>query len=292
MTKEAPATAGDAVHEEYFGHAHITEIGAGGRRIRDDLRELWAYRDLLTLLIRRDISIRYKQSAVGMGWAVVQPLMTVLIFTVVFGKFAKLSSEGYPYALFTMCGLVPWTFFSRALGGASGSMVGAANMVKKVYFPRLILPISKTVSGVLDFAIAFGLLVVLLVIYRVHPSMGLLLLPFFVFMALATALGVGLWLTALNVKYRDVGLLVPFLTQIGMYASPIVYSTQIVPERWIWVYSLNPIVGVVEGFRWAMLGKAPPPLGPMALSCAVVALLLISGVWYFRRTERTFADMI
>lgn len=292
MSTETPATAGDAVHEEFFGHAHVTSISAGGRSLRDDLRELWAYRDLLVLLIRRDVSIRYKQSAVGIGWAVVQPLMTVLIFTVVFGKFAKLSSEGYPYALFTMCGIVPWTFFARALGGASGSMVGASGMVKKVYFPRMILPISKTVSGVLDFAVAFVLLVILLAIYRVHPSIGLLLLPLFVLMALATALGIGLWLTALNVKYRDVGLLVPFLTQIGMYVSPIVYSTSIVPERWIWLYSLNPIVGVVEGFRWAMLGKAPPALGPLALSCTVVVLLLISGVWFFRRTERTFADVI
>lgn len=282
----------DAVHEEFFGHAHVTEIGPSGRSLRADLREIWAYRDLLFLLVRRDISLRYRQSAVGVGWAILQPLMTMLTFTVIFGKFAKLSSEGYPYALFTMCALVPWTFFARALGGASSSMVTSANMVKKVYFPRLILPMSKTVAGMLDFAVAFGLLVVLLVIYRVQPSMGLLLLPLFVLMALATAFGIGLWLTALNVKYRDVGLLVPFLTQIWMFMSPIVYSTEIVPDRWIWLYNLNPIAGVVEGFRWAMLGKAPPAIGPMLLSCGVVVLVVVSGLWNFRRTERRFADEI
>jgi lipopolysaccharide transport system permease protein len=282
----------DRIHDEAFGHAHVTEISAQGKSLRVELRELWAYRDLLTLLIRRDISIRYKQSAVGIGWAVVQPLLTMLIFTVVFGKFAKLPSEGYPYAVFTMCALVPWTFFARALAGASGSMVGSANMVKKVYFPYLVLPLSKTVSGILDFAVAFGLLVVLLVIYRVPPSPGLLVLPLFVVMAMATALGIGLWLAALNVKYRDIGLLVPFLTQIWMYVSPIAYSSEIVPRQWIWVYSLNPIFGVVEGFRWALLGKAAPEGGPLALSCGVVLLMLVGGIWYFRRTERSFADVI
>jgi lipopolysaccharide transport system permease protein len=282
----------DRIHEAHFGHAHLTEISASGNSLREDLREIWAYRDLLVLLIQRDVSIRYKQSAVGIGWAVIQPLITMLIFTVVFGNFAKLPSEGYPYALFTMCALVPWTFFARALGGASGSIVGSASMVTKVYFPRLILPISKTVSGIVDFAVAFGLLVVMLLIYQVPPSIGLLWLPLFVLLALATALGIGLWLTALNVKYRDIGLLVPFLTQIWMYASPIAYSTTIIPAKWMWLYSLNPITGVVEGFRWALLGKDAPAAGPLALSCGVVVLMLVSGLWYFRRTERSFADMI
>lgn len=289
----APAgDADDVLREEFFGHAHLTEISAGGRSLRNDLREIWAYRDLLALLIRRDISVRYKQSMVGIGWAVVQPLMLMLIFTVVFGNFARLPSEGYPYAIFTMCALVPWTFFARALAGASGSMVASANMVKKVYFPRLILPIAKTISGIVDFGVAFGLLAVLLIVYGVAPSLGLLLLPLFILMALATALGIGLWLTALDVKYRDIGLLVPFLTQIWMYISPIAYSSEIIPERWIWLYSLNPLFGVVEGFRWALLGKAPPDLGPLALSCSVVVVLLVSGLWYFRRTERTFADIL
>ncbi len=278
--------------DEQFDRAHLTEISATGNSLRAELRELWAYRDLLVLLIQRDVSIRYKQSAVGIGWAVLQPLLTTLIFTVVFGKFAKLPSEGYPYALYTMCAMVPWTFFTRALGGASTSIVTSSGMITKVYFPRLVLPISKTVSGLVDFAVAFGMLILLLVAYRVTPSLGLLLLPLFVLLALATALGIGLWLTALNVKYRDVGLLVPFLTQIWMYASPIAYSSQIVPAKWLWLYNLNPIAGVVEGFRWALLGKAAPALGPMALSCAMVVLMLVSGIWYFRRTEREFADNI
>ena len=283
----------DEWHEEVFGHAHVTEISSSMRPLREELREIWAYRDLLTLLIRRDISIRYKQSAVGIGWALIQPLLTMLIFTVVFGKFAKLPSEGYPYAVFTMCALVPWTFFVRALGGASGSIVGSSNMITKVYFPRLILPISKTVSGVVDFAVAFGLLVALLLFYRVSPSStGLLLLPLFVLMTLVTALGIGLWLTALNVKYRDIGLLVPFLTQIWMYVSPIAYSSEIIPDRFVWIYSLNPIFGVVEGFRWALLGKTAPDLVPLTVSTAVVLLMLVSGLWYFRRTEHSFADNI
>lgn len=275
-----------------FDHARLTEISASGHSLRAELRELWAYRDLLVLLIQRDVSIRYKQSAVGIGWAVLQPLLTTLIFTVVFGKFAKLPSEGYPYALYTMCAMVPWTFFTRALGGASTSIVTSSSMITKVYFPRLVLPISKTVSGLVDFAVAFGMLILLLLAYRVTPSLGLLLLPLFVLLALATALGIGLWLTALNVKYRDIGLLVPFLTQIWMYASPIAYSSQIVPAKWLWLYNLNPIAGVVEGFRWALLGKAAPALGPMALSCGMVVLMLVSGIWYFRRTEREFADNI
>ncbi|MFT3807410.1 ABC transporter permease [Arenimonas sp.] len=287
------ANSTDESQLEFFGHKHVTEISQSGPGLRQDLREIWFYRDLLALLIRRDISVRYKQSAVGLGWAVVQPLLTMLIFTVVFGNFAKLPSEGYPYAVFTMCALVPWMLFSRALGGASGSIVGSSNMITKVYFPRLILPISKTISGIADFAVALVLLAALLALYRVHPTWeGVLLLPVFVLMALATALGIGLWLTALNVKYRDVGLLVPFLTQIWMYLSPIAYSTEIIPERWIWLYSLNPIAGVVEGFRWALLGKTAPDLGPLLLSGSMVLLLLFSGLWYFRRTERHFADTI
>lgn len=284
-------TPSDA-REEQFSHGHLTEISASSNSLASEVRELWAYRDLLLLLIQRDVSIRYKQSAVGIGWAILQPLMTTLIFTVVFGSFAKLPSEGYPYALYTMCALVPWTFFSRALTGASGSIVGASGMVTKVYFPRLVLPISKTVSGLVDFAVAFVLLILLLVFYRVTPSIGVLLLPLFILLALATALGIGLWLTALNVKYRDIGLLVPFLTQIWMYVSPIAYSSQIVPQKYLWLYSLNPIYGVVEGFRWALLGKAAPAMGPLALSCGVVMLMLVSGIWFFRRTEREFADNI
>ena len=285
-------SGGPSVDDDRFGHRHLTEIKPAGLSLREELREVWAYRDLLFLLTRRDISVRYKQSVVGIGWAVIQPLALTLIFTVVFGNFAKLPSEGYPYALYTMCALVPWTYFARSLTGASGSLVGSANMVTKVYFPRLILPISKTASGLVDFAVSFGLLVILLAFYKVMPGAGILLLPIFILIALGTALGVGLWLTALHVKYRDIGLLVPFVAQAWMYASPVAYSTEIIPDRWIWLYSLNPLVGVVEGFRWALLGKAAPDPGPFLLSCTVVLVMLITGFWYFRRTERTFADVI
>jgi|CXWL01.1.fsa_nt_gi lipopolysaccharide transport system permease protein len=286
------STSTDDLHEQVFGHGHLTEIGSEVRSLRSDLREVWAYRDLLTLLIQRDITVRYKQSAIGIAWAVVQPLILMTIFSIVFGQFAKLPSEGYPYSLFTLCALVPWLYFARSLGGASESLVGSAHLVTKVYFPRLILPISKTASGLVDFAIAFVIVLVLLAWYRVMPGPALLLLPVFIGIATLTAFSLGLWLTALNVKYRDIGLLVPFATQIWMYASPIAYSTTLVPERWRWIYSLNPIVGVVEGFRWSLLGKAPPAFGPMLLSLGIVLVLLVTGLAHFRRTERTFADII
>jgi len=279
-------------HEQVFGHEHVTEIDSRVRSLRSDLREIWAYRDLLTLLIRRDISVRYKQSAIGIAWAVVQPIVLMTIFAIVFGRFAKLPSEGYPYSVFTLCALLPWLYFAKALGGTSDSIVGASNLVTKVYFPRLIIPISKTVSGLVDFAIAFGILAIVLAWYRIVPGSSVLLLPVFILITMLTAFAIGLWLTALNVKYRDIGLLVPFLTQIWMYASPIAYSTTLVPEHWRWLYSLNPIVGVAEGFRWALLGNAPPALGPMLLSLGIVLVLLVTGLIYFRRTERTFADII
>jgi lipopolysaccharide transport system permease protein len=284
--------AADNLRKDYFGHGQLTEISAAGRSLRGDLREIWAYRDLLALLVRRDVTIRYKQSAVGIGWAVVQPLVLMAIFSVVFGRFARLPSDGFPYPLFTLCALVPWLYFARSLTGTSDSLVGSAHLVTKVYFPRLILPLSKTLSGLVDFAVAFGLLALLLAWYRVVPGWGLLLLPAFAAIAMLTALGVGLWLTALNVKYRDIGVLVPFLAQIWMYASPIAYSTALVPKQWLWLYSLNPMVGVVEGFRWALLGKAPPDAGPMLLSLLIVLLMFAGGLAFFRRTEHTFADVI
>lgn len=284
--------SGEALREEVFGHSHVTEIASGPRSLRSDLREVWAYRDLLFLLIRRDVTVRYKQSVVGIAWAVVQPVVLMLIFTIIFGRFAKLSSEGYPYALFTLCALLPWLYFARALSATSDSLVGSSQLVSKVYFPRLILPISKTVAGLVDFAVAFVLVVLMLAWYRVAPGPAIMLLPVFIAIAMLTAFAIGIWLTALNVRYRDIGLLVPFLTQIGMYVSPVAYSVTLVTEQWRWVYSLNPIVGVVEGFRWALLGKEPPQFGPMLLSLGIVLLFLVGGVVHFRRTERTFADII
>ena len=282
----------DASRREFFGHGHVTEISRASRPFLADLRELLMYRDLLTLLIRRDVSIRYKQSALGIVWAVIQPLVLMTLFTIVFGYFARLPSDGVPYPLFVLSALLPWLYFAKALSGASESMVSSANLVTKVYFPRLILPISKTVSGLVDFAISFGLLVIALAWYGVVPGWPILLLPLFVAGAMLTAFAVGVWMTALNVRYRDIGLLIPFVVQIWMYASPIAYSVSLVPVPLRWVYSLNPLVGVIEGFRWALLGKAPPDPGPTALSFLIVVLLLVTGLAYFRRTERDFADII
>lgn len=257
-----------------------------------DVRELWDYRELLFLLAWRDATVRYKQSVAGIGWALIQPIMMMLIFTTVFGRFARLPSDGIPYSVFTLCALLPWNYFSRSLGDSSNSLVGAAHLITKIYFPRLIIPLSKVFSGLIDFGVAFLLLIALMVWHRIVPTAGILLLPLFMLMAVLTALAVGLWLTALNVKYRDVGFVVPFLLQVWMYASPVAYSASIVPERWRTLYALNPMVGVVEGFRWALLGKHAPDPVFIAVSMAIVVLLLVSGVYYFGRMERTFADVI
>jgi len=288
-----PAEAvADESRDEFFGHGHVTEISQRGRPFVQDLRDIVMYRDLLALLIQRDVSVRYKQSALGIAWVVVQPLVLMLLFSVVFGMFAKLPSDGVPYPLFVLSALLPWLYFSRSLSGTSDSLVNSATLVTKVYFPPLILPISKTLSGLVDLLISFGLLVLVLAWYRVVPGWQILLLPLFVAGAMITAFAVGLWLTALNVRYRDIGLLVPFLVQVWMYASPVAYSTSLVPPRLLWIYSLNPIVGITEGFRWALLGRAPPDPGPMLVSFLIVLLLLVGGLWYFRRTERDFADII
>jgi lipopolysaccharide transport system permease protein len=275
-----------------FGHGQVTEISDSSRSLRADLRELWRYRDLLWMLTSRDITVRYKQSALGIAWAVIQPVILMIVFTVVFGRFAKMPSDGIPYPLFVLSALLPWQYFSRSLAGSSGSLVASNALVSKVYFPRLILPLSKTFSGLIDFAIGFVLLGLIMAWYGVAPGWQIVLLPLFIAGAMATALAVGLWLSAINVRYRDVGLVVPFLVQIWMYMSPVAYSSSVVPERWHWLYSLNPIVGVVEGFRWALVGRAPPDPLALLVSLTAVVLLFVGGLIHFRRTERTFADII
>lgn len=272
--------------------SHQTIITPPKGWLHIDLREVWAYRELLMLLAWRDVSVRYKQSAVGIGWAVIQPLMMMVIFTIVFGKFAKLPSEGIPYPIFTYCALLPWNYFARSLTDSSNSLVGSAHLITKVYFPRLILPLSKVFAGLVDFAIAFMILLGMMIWYRITPTAGLLLLPVFILIAMITSLGVGLWLTAINVKYRDVVFVVPFLAQFWMYASPVAYSITIVPEKWQWIYGLNPMVGVIEGFRWALLGKSSPNATVMLVSVGIILLLLVSGLFYFKRMEKTFADII
>jgi len=257
-----------------------------------DLAALWQYRELLYFLVWRDVKVRYKQTAIGATWAILQPLMTMIIFTAIFGYFAKIPSDGLPYPIFAYTALLPWIYFATALSRSSGSVVSEAHLISKVYFPRVILPLAGTVSGIIDFVVAFVLLLGMMIWYGIMPTWGLVALPLFLLLALATALAVGLWCSALNVRYRDVGHTVPFLTQCWMYASPVAYPVSLVPENWRFLYSLNPMAGVIEGFRWALLGKQGPDFGVMAVSAVVVAFLLIGGLVFFKHMERTFVDVV
>lgn len=254
--------------------------------------ELWEYRELIYFLTWRDIKVRYKQTVLGAAWAILQPLLTMLVFSLFFGRLAKVPSDGIPYPLFSMAGLVPWTFFAFGLAQSSNSLVASANMLKKIYFPRLIIPISTVLSGAVDLMLAFALLIAMMFWHGVKLTPNVFYLPVFVLLAFTTSLGVGLWLSALNVKYRDIRYVVPFLVQFWMYATPIAYPSSLLKEPWRTVFGINPMVGVVEGFRWCLLGVHTRP-GPMIwISAGVAVLLLFSGVLYFRRTEKVFADIV
>jgi homopolymeric O-antigen transport system permease protein len=257
-----------------------------------DLTTVWHYRELLYFLIWRDVKVRYKQTLIGAGWAILQPLMTMVIFTIVFGNFAKIPSDGVPYPIFAYTALLPWNFFAQALSRSGNSLVGSANLITKVYFPRLIMPLAAAVAPIVDFAIALVILLGMMIWFGIVPTWGILALPLFLFLSLVTALSVGLWLSALHVRYRDVGYIIPFLIQFWMYASPVVYPVSLVPEKWRLLYSLNPIVGVIEGFRWALLNTGNPDFGTMAVSGVTVIGLLLGGVVYFGQMERTFADVV
>lgn len=254
--------------------------------------ELWAYRELVYFLIWRDIKVRYKQTVLGGAWAVLQPLVTMVVFTMVFKKFANVPSDGLPYPIFAYAALLPWQLFAGAVNRSSTGVVNQANLIRKIYFPRLIVPISGTLSGLVDFAVAFAILLVMMVWYGIAPTWGMLAVPLFLLLALATALAVGLWLSPLNVKYRDVGHIVPFVVQLWMFASPVAYPVSLVPEQWRLLYSLNPMAGVIEGFRWALLGKESPDFTVIAFSTAAVIALFVGGLIYFKRMERTFADIV
>jgi lipopolysaccharide transport system permease protein len=257
-----------------------------------DLQAVWYYRELLYFLTWRDVKVRYKQTVIGAAWALIQPLMTMIIFTVIFGKFAKIPSDGFPYPVFAYTALLPWHFFSQAITRSGTSLVHSSNLISKVYFPRLIVPIAAALGPLVDFAVAFVVLLGMMAWFRITPSWGILALPLFILLALLTALAVCLFLSALNVKYRDVGHTIPFLVQFWMYASPVAYPVSLVPEKWQLLYSLNPMVGVIEGFRWALLGKSSLDFAVMAVSTMVVMILLFGGIIYFRQMERTFADVI
>lgn len=257
------------------------------------LGELWAYRELLFFFVWRDVKVRYKQTVFGAVWAVLQPFLTMLVFTVFFGFFLGVKSAGAPYPLFSFAALVPWTFFATSVTAAANSLVNNSNLLKKTYFPRLTLPVANVLERVVDFGFAFLVLLGMLLIYRVSPTANIIFLPLFLLLAFVTALGVGVWLATINVRYRDVKHIVPFLTQIWLYTTPVVYSSDIIPNPVLkTLYGLNPMVGVVEGFRWALLGLPHPPLATLAVSAVAALLILVSGLLYFYRTEPVFADVV
>lgn len=270
----------------------IQRIEASSGHLRLNLGELWTYRELLYFLVWRDVKVRYKQTALGAAWAVLQPLFTMMVFSLFFGRLAKVPSDGLPYSVFAFAALVPWTLFANGITFSSLSLVGSANMIKKVYFPRLTIPVATVAAGVPDFLIAFAVLLVVMGWHGIVPTWKVMWLPAFVLLALATCLGVGLWLSALNAKYRDVRYVMPFLVQFWLFATPIAYSSSMLHEPWRTIYALNPMVGVVEGFRWALLGARTAP-GPMAAASALAAfLILVTGAFYFRHQEKQFADII
>lgn len=264
-----------------------------GRTEKHYWMDLWRYRELFYFLAWRDILVRYKQTAIGVAWALVRPFLTMIVFTVVFGKLARLPSDGVPYPVLVFAAMLPWQFFSNALSEASNSLVGNANLISKIYFPRLIIPASSVITSFVDFLISGIILIGLMVWYHFVPGWRIIYLPAFIAIGFAAAMGSGLWLTALNVKYRDFRYIVPFIVQFGLYVSPVGFSSGIVPGKWRLLYSLNPMVGVIDGFRWALLGGESKIYMPgFVLSILIVGALLITGIVYFRKTEKTFADVI
>ncbi len=264
-----------------------------GRIERNYWRDLFRYRELFYFLAWRDVLVRYKQTVIGVLWAVIRPFLTMVVFVFVFGRIAKLPSDGVPYPVMVFAAMLPWQLFATSLSEGSNSLITNANLISKVYFPRMIVPASAVIVSFVDFVISLGLLALLMIWYQVWPGLSLAALPLFTIIALLASAGAGLWLAALNVEYRDFRYVVPFIVQFGLYVSPVGFSSSIVPEKWRLLYSLNPMVGVIDGFRWAISnGRAQIYLPGLLLSCAVPLLLLASGIWYFRKMERTFADVI
>jgi lipopolysaccharide transport system permease protein len=256
------------------------------------VKELWEYRELFYFLIWRDIKVRYKQTALGAAWAIIQPVMTMVVFSIFFGKLGKIPSDGVPYPIFSFAALVPWVLFSNGLTQATTSLVGSSHLIKKVYFPRIIIPVASVLAGVVDFLLAFGVLLLLMLYFGIFPTFNIIWLPVFLFMTLTASLSVSLWLSALNVEYRDIKYIMPFLSQIWLFATPIAYSSSLLSEPWRTIFALNPMVGVVEGFRWALLGTDTQP-GFMAIVSLITSLIfLVTGAYYFRRMEKTFADRV
>jgi lipopolysaccharide transport system permease protein len=281
-------------------HANISAAAAApyelnieaGRSERQYWRDLWRYRELFYFLAWRDILVRYKQTVIGVAWAVLRPLLTMIVLTIVFGRLAKLDSGGVPYPLLVFCGMLPWQFFATAFAESGNSLVSNSGMISKVYFPRLVVPFSSVITSFVDFLISSCIMALLMAWYGFMPGPAILLLPFFILLAFATAFGAGLWVSALMVRYRDFRFIVPFVVQFGLYISPVGFSSSVVPDQWRFLYSLNPMVGVIDGFRWSILGEQNIYWPELAISVAVVTAVIASGIWYFRRTEKTFADVI
>jgi lipopolysaccharide transport system permease protein len=257
-----------------------------------NLRELWQYRELVYFLAWRDIKVRYKQTVIGGLWAILQPVVMMIVFTLIFGRLAGVQTHGIPYPVFAYAALIPWTFFATSLNMAGLSLVTNAEMIRKIYFPRLTMPLAAVLGGGFDFILAFSVLVVMMLYYGVTPGLALLTIPLFVLLAFLTSLGISLWLAAINVRYRDVRYVIPFLTQIWLFATPVAYSSSEIPERWQLLYALNPMAGVVEGFRWALLGTETAPGGVILVSTGMMLLVFTGGLYYFRRLEREFADVV
>lgn len=275
-----------------MSEAPMEIIIEAGRAERQYWRDLWRYRELFYFLAWRDILVRYKQTAIGVIWALLRPFLTMLVFTIVFGRIARMPSNGIPYPILVFAAMLPWQFFSTSLSEASNSLVGNANLISKVYFPRLIIPAGAVITSLVDFFISVGLLAVLMLWYGFLPDWRIITLPLWTVLAFLAALGPGLYLTALNVKYRDFRYVIPFIVQFGLFISPVGFSSSVIPDQWRLLYSLNPMVGVIDGFRWAICGTTPLHLPTFALSTAVILFFLWLGIWYFRRTEKTFADVI
>lgn len=279
-------------HESHSSALPTLRIAPSKGWVSLKLKELWQFRELLYFLIWRDVKVRYKQTALGAAWAIIQPVLTMVVFSVFFGQLGKIPSDGIPYPIFSFAGLVPWTFFANGLSQSSNSLVGSSNLITKVYFPRLTIPLASVLSGVVDFGLAFVVLLVMMLYYGIVPTLNIFWLPLFLLLALVTSLGVGLWLSALNVQYRDVRYVVPFITQFWLLATPIAYPSSLLRQPWRTIYGLNPMAGVVEGFRWALLQTDTAP-GPLIVVSSVTALIvLLTGAFYFRRMEGKFADIV
>jgi lipopolysaccharide transport system permease protein len=272
--------------------SHVVRIQARNTWLALDLGELWAYRELLYFFVWRDIKVRYKQTVIGAAWAILQPVLTMIVFSLFFGKLAKIPSQGLPYPIFYYSALLPWMYFATAMQGATNIVVENQRVITKIYFPRVVLPIASVLSGLVDFFISFGVFLIMMAYYRILPMASVIWLPAFLLLAVLTALGVGLWLSALNALYRDVRYIVPFLVQFWMFASPVAYPSSLVPERWRWLYGLNPMAGVIEGFRWALTGHGQPPGILLAASSAAVVLLVFGGLIYYHAVEGTMADVV